>query len=243
MIRRKRPDNGKHVVRAGEWFQNVALSYGYVEWKELWYHQDNSALANSRKYPEMLVPGDEIVIPERSLREEPAETEQRHTFQVGCAKDDLLIRLLDDENYPIAGVTYELKLNGLSQFTQKNKKTDADGFIEEKIPRSATEGELILPERNVVIILKIGSLHPIDSKINKSNEAKVIDIGVRQRFLNLMFGDCNEDSNFSEQIKGFQHYCDENSDNLGYDAGPENGQITPELRKALMKMHDDNEYS
>lgn len=232
-MRRNLPDGGEHVVKDGEWFQKIALCYGYHEWQALWDHADNASLRKVRKYPELLVPGDKVVIPPREKGSADCASEKRHRFKLKPAMDALVVRLLDEDDQPLANLSYELRVDSDIEFVQEGKKTTGEGILEEKIHRSATKATLKLLGRDTVVCLDIGYLRPIDSKVEVE---PVVESAVRQRLSNLQFG--GENSELGEGIKRFTNYCDEHQDDLGYTAGAPTTEVTPKVRQALAKMHE-----
>ena len=55
-----------HVVQSGEWLDGIAKSYGFESWRDLYYADENAAYRTSHPDPNVLYPGDEIVIPGRT---------------------------------------------------------------------------------------------------------------------------------------------------------------------------------
>ena len=55
-----------HVVQSGEWLDGIAKSYGFESWRDLYYADDNAGYRANHPDPDVLYPGDEIVIPGRT---------------------------------------------------------------------------------------------------------------------------------------------------------------------------------
>jgi hypothetical protein len=70
-----------HIVQAGECLASIAYEHGFF-WETLWNHPDNAALKERRSSPFHLLPGDEVVVPEKRLREETRSPEEKHTFKL-----------------------------------------------------------------------------------------------------------------------------------------------------------------
>ena len=51
-----------HIVRQGEHLSQIALNYGFRDYKIIWDHPDNAALKKLRKSPNVLMPGDTLRI-------------------------------------------------------------------------------------------------------------------------------------------------------------------------------------
>lgn len=69
-----------HTIRQGECIESLADRYGFYP-ETIWKHSDNSELRDLRKDQNILQPGDVVVIPDLTIREESAETEKKHTFR------------------------------------------------------------------------------------------------------------------------------------------------------------------
>jgi hypothetical protein len=70
----------KHTVRQGECIDSIAFEHGFFV-DTLWNYVQNRALKQLRKDPNILQPGDIVMIPERTLRKESCITEKKHTFK------------------------------------------------------------------------------------------------------------------------------------------------------------------
>jgi hypothetical protein len=57
----------KHVVEAGECLTSIARLYGFVNWRVIYDAADNAALRKLRPNPELLAPGDEVAIPDKTV--------------------------------------------------------------------------------------------------------------------------------------------------------------------------------
>ena len=54
-----------HVVKPGECFTRIAERYGFSDYKALYDHPDNADLKKKRPNPNVLHPGDRIVVPDK----------------------------------------------------------------------------------------------------------------------------------------------------------------------------------
>ncbi len=71
----------EHIVAPGECISSVAYQHGFF-WETLWNHGDNAGLKKERKDPNVLHPGDVVVIPDLTVKEESCATEQVHEFRL-----------------------------------------------------------------------------------------------------------------------------------------------------------------
>ncbi|TVQ62671.1 MAG: peptidoglycan-binding protein [Phycisphaerales bacterium] len=157
----------KWTVTKDDDMSSIADATGFF-WSTLWDHPDNAALKDKRKNPNVLAPGDEVVIPELRKKTKPAAAEQKHRFRRLGVPAIISIKLMDGGE-PRANLDYVFEVEGE---TIKGK-TNADGEVEIKIPPDAKEGVLTLGGQEVHVV-SIGGLDPVE-------ETR----GVQQRLANL----------------------------------------------------------
>ncbi len=58
----------EHTIKRNESLSTIARHYKIADWKRIWMDPGNSALRQTRKAPELIRPGDRLVIPEPSPR-------------------------------------------------------------------------------------------------------------------------------------------------------------------------------
>ena len=92
-----------HVVEHGDTVASIARRFGFSSFKTIWNHPANAALRAKRKNPNVLNPGDELVIPERELRQEVRATDLRHRFQTERERLVLRVKPLDLNEDPVPG--------------------------------------------------------------------------------------------------------------------------------------------
>ena len=147
---------GPYVVRQGDCLVSIADEAGHL-WQTIWEHPDNQELRETRKSPNIVLPGDRLTIPPIRLREEIRPTDERHRFKKKGGMVMLRLTLLEDDR-PRADLPYELTVDGAS----RTGVTNAEGKIEERIPARARHGRLLLgPDRREEMLLEIGVLDPI----------------------------------------------------------------------------------
>jgi len=84
-----------HIVQQGEHIPDIAAQYGFSNFRTVWDHPNNAALKNLRGNPNVLLPGDQVFVPEREKRSESAVTEKRHRFVAQSQPLKLRVKLLD----------------------------------------------------------------------------------------------------------------------------------------------------
>lgn len=184
-----------HVVEQGECFHSLAARFGFADADRL-YRAQSEELRHKRPDPGVLEPGDEVVIPDKEPREEPCQTERRHTFVL--RRPTVRVRLLLEDAYgPHAECRYLLVVDEV----RYEGKTDAQGWLDEAVPAHARAGDLSVwtDEEGPPLQLRvqIGHLDPLASVS-----------GVQARLNNLGFS-CGEPSGelnpeTEEALRAFQ---------------------------------------
>lgn len=149
----------QHTVKQGECLSSIADQHGRF-WQQLWDHADNARLKDLRKDPNVLHPGDVVVIPDLALREEDCATTKKHRFRRKGVPAKLKIRVLRDDK-PRAKLPYTLDIDG----ALTRAKTDSDGFVIQDIPPGAKHARLTVGEGADAesYDLNLGTLDPIDT--------------------------------------------------------------------------------
>lgn len=89
----------KHKVEPGDWLGVIAKKYAFSDWRSIWEHPANHALRELRRSPDLLLVGDEVVIPNVATPPGlPVATGHRATFVIGTA-DSLRLRVTGLEVY------------------------------------------------------------------------------------------------------------------------------------------------
>lgn len=182
----------EHIVKAGECLSSIARLYGFGDYKLIYDHPGNGAFRAKRKNPNLLYPGDKILIPESQSKSAAITTGQRHTFMVHREKVRLRLLLKDRSGQPYASKRFRLQVGAAALEGQ----TDASGLLDKEIPPDAQEGELTLwfddpTGPGITISLHIGHLDPHDTLT-----------GVRGRLNNLGFSSEAVEPDLDERTKG-----------------------------------------
>ena len=164
----------RYTVRKGDCLSTIAARSG-LPWKALWDHPDNAGLRRTRKDPNVLRPGDVVAIPEVKLKQASARTGGAVALQVPAAMTRLRVRLMAGGKAR-ASKRYTLVLPG---GVERTGATDADGYLDERIPASAREITVKTEASGLgveTLKLKLGHLDP-------AGEPR----GAQQRLRNLGF--------------------------------------------------------
>jgi len=130
-----------HQVQQGECLVSIAESYGFF-WETLWNLPENKAIREARRDPTVLLPGDVVTIPEKTVKEYVRPTGARHTFRVKNIPAKLNLRLHDEGGEPRANLAYVLTIDGV----ETRGSTDGEGAVRVPIPPQARRGTLLLVE-------------------------------------------------------------------------------------------------
>jgi Putative peptidoglycan binding domain/LysM domain len=129
-----------YTVKQGDHLSKIAKDNGFTDYTVIWDHPHNSDLKKQRQNPNILLPGDQLFIPDMEQKQESGSTDKRHTFTID--KKTLKLRLVLEDIYekPIAGAQCALLVDGQTyQLT-----TDGNGKLEQEIPLDAKEGTLTI---------------------------------------------------------------------------------------------------
>lgn len=167
----------RYKVRDGDCMSSIAKAHGFDDWRTIYNHADNADLRGQRPNPNVLAPGDIVMIPDKDQTfQTGCATEQRHIFELKRVKTLLKLQVEDAESVALSGKPYTLTVGGKA----KDGTTDGSGKIEEEIDPAATTGKLeVFPEARdkpaLTWDLRIGSLDP-ESK-TEGGQARLNNLG------------------------------------------------------------------
>lgn len=153
----------EYVVQQGDCLSSIAARFGYASWRTLYDHPDNAPFREQRPDPNLICPGDVLVLPEKGTKEASNGTEQRHRFKVRGSLTRLCLRLIDQDDTPFRSVDYVLHIEGQAF----SGTTDGEGRIEQVIPADAQVGRLEVTleaeewQETIIWDLAIGALDPV----------------------------------------------------------------------------------
>jgi hypothetical protein len=198
-----------YEVQQGDCINSIAYGNGFF-WETIWNHSSNADLKTQRKNPNILMPGDIVHIPDLTLKQESAATEQRHNFKLKGVPAQFRLRILQEAdpsdaaeatpaNQPRANAPFYLYVDDV---LLQQGSTDGKGMVECSLPPDAQQGCLVLDngtDQQTTILLNFGCLDPV------------------------------------EEISGVQARLR----NLGYDCGDEDGDLGPQTTEALIGFQTD----
>lgn len=202
----------RHVVRQGEGLSSIADQHGFFP-ATIWDDPANAELRALREDPNILAPGDEVVIPDKRLRTEDCATTRRHTFKKRGVPALLRLQVFIADELQV-NQPYELAIDGAPP---RKGTTDGEGVLRENVMPSARSATLVIgPERHAFEI-RLGFVDPVSTLA-----------GVQSRLDNLGY-DCRD---VGAAIEAFQR-----------DSGiAVNGDwADPATKAALLRYHDTTE--
>lgn len=161
-----------HTVLPGECLGSIADRYGFTHPRVIYDDPANEALRRARPDPNVLLAGDEVVIPDKKVRVVSGATGQRYHFVVDRQPTWLRLRLLNPDGTPRAGLPYRIEYQG-----QVFPGTSgADGSIVHEVPPWLPYAMVYVTEhgREQQYRVALGYLDPVDD-----------ENGLRQRLRNL----------------------------------------------------------
>lgn len=208
-----------HHVQEGEGATAISEQHGFFD-RTVWAHPDNADLRSRRRDMNALLPGDELVIPDKESKEVDCAAGATHKFKRKGIPAKYRVQLVT-RGKPLADLPYELVIDGGLKITGSS---DAQGVVEGYVPAGSKRGVLCVdrsPDPPLVIGISFGRVGPIEEVS-----------GVQRRLTNLGY-DCGKpDGQLNEQTRAalllFQRR----------QALPETGEIDGATRERLATLHD-----
>lgn len=145
-----------HTVVAGDCVSSIAAAHGLF-WETVWNHPANAALRQLRQDPNVLAPGDRVVIPDKQPKKHKLATGARHRFKLVGVPVMLRLQLLWGEEAR-ANEAYVATVDG----TEHRGHTDGEGRLTLKLKPGARSGRLVVGEgpRRCEYQLALGEMDP-----------------------------------------------------------------------------------
>jgi N-acetylmuramoyl-L-alanine amidase len=218
----------KYVIKQGECLSSLAGAWGLRSCKDLYDHPDNTELKEKRPNPNVLAPGDVVVVPDSATEKKTVlcATGNTHLFIIDAPKVKLRILLQDREGEPYGDKKFEVTI-GERQFPGR---TGAEGLIDIPIPANAQSGRLKVwldedddDDPSIDRDMDIGHLDPASCVTGL--QARLHNLGHR----------CEVNGNLDEDtlaaVRAFRA-------NAGLEEVEDDALIDDELRCNLLKLHD-----
>lgn len=144
----------KHLVKDGECIESIAFAHGHAP-TTIHRYPNNGALLQARGSLDTLIPGDELVIPDKRSKEATVVTDAQHRFRRKGVPARFRV-FLRDEGAPRAGIAYTLSVDG----EERTGHSSAEGRVERWISPAAQRAELRL-ETGEIYSFALGRLRPV----------------------------------------------------------------------------------
>jgi hypothetical protein len=167
-----------HIVRPGDYVALIAARFGLHDAAVILEAPENARLRRGDRSPDLLAPGDRVVIPDPAPRSERADTGQRHRFVTTAPPPPKLrVRPRDNEGRPLALDGAEARVGGQPRPTSVD-----DEVVTVEIQFGDEHVELDLPMARVKLRLAVGHLDPL---YRDRDASEVMFSGVQARLQNL----------------------------------------------------------
>jgi hypothetical protein len=204
-----------HTVAQGEWMAQIAANYGFADPSPILQHGDNADLVKKRPQQQLLLPNDQVFVPDPAVKKVDCPTGQAYRFKVQVPKTKVQIVVHDEDGEPIKSKPFKLTLDD----TVYPGTSGGDGLIAVDIPlQTVGSGQLEIDGHTLPI--RVGHLDPLEEVS-----------GIKGRLHNLGY-DCGSlddqvDDALADALRRFQKTS-------GLD---ETGQIDDTTRAKLKDAH------
>lgn len=205
----------QHTVVQGDSVASLAAKYGFAP-DTIWQHAENAALREKRSNMHALLPGDVVVIPDRTAGTRACTTGRVHRFRRKGVPMQFAMQLVN-VGEARAGRPYVLTVDGV----EYSGTTDANGGIRVFLPNASRSGTLVVAGGELRLEIDFGHMDPIETLT-----------GVQKRLANMGFacgqptGEMNAATTVALQL--FQLY-------VGIAPG---GTLDEETRAAIAACHE-----
>jgi N-acetylmuramoyl-L-alanine amidase len=146
------------TVRQGDCLTKIAARFGFSDYRVIYNHPDNAEFKKHRPNPDVIFPGDVLVIPDKEEKSVDVPAGKTHRFQVKRPpKRVLRIAFRTSDDKPLANAGYTLTFGE----TEVEGETDGDGVLEEEVPHDLDRATLLIDGAEHE--LQVGSLNPVAS--------------------------------------------------------------------------------
>lgn len=149
-----------HKVQVGENAVSIAWHNGFSDYRVVWSDGANADLRKKRPDPHLLIPGDQIAVPDPTLKKLTLPTQKNYRFVVHVPKQELRLRILNRAGEPLAQSPYRLTVETLPKPFEGT--TDGDGKLKAIVPVDAPWAVLEIDERRLRLHLKGLAAMPVD---------------------------------------------------------------------------------
>jgi N-acetylmuramoyl-L-alanine amidase len=128
----------RHIVRPGDCMTSIGAHYARDP-DRLWNASENADLRALRDDPNVLFPGDIVVIPDASSTAPSVSQGQSNRYRARVPLCRLAVELRAPTGDGLSGIQYRLSVDGRPT---KEGVTGSDGLVEAQVPATAVEADL-----------------------------------------------------------------------------------------------------
>jgi hypothetical protein len=162
-----------HVVKQGEHGSGIAEQYGFLKLSTVWNDDSNGDIRQKRETPDILLPGDEIQIPDKTAQTVTRPTTRVHVFAIQADKIRVRLRLRDLASKPVPNHVCDFSIEGQPSAST----TDGDGVVDGPAPRGVKAAELKVDDKDFTVA--VGRLDPIEE--TSGWQARLINLGYLEK--------------------------------------------------------------
>src|SRR3954447_13545189 len=122
-----------YTIKLGDYLAGIAKAFGYTDPDGIWNSPENTALKQLRKNGNILLAGDQLVIPDLKAGEIACNTDKQHTFVLARKPLFLRITLRQAFAQPLAGIRCDMSIDSNSAVVTSSPS----GQVERSCPPTA----------------------------------------------------------------------------------------------------------
>ncbi|WP_321475355.1 peptidoglycan-binding domain-containing protein [uncultured Paludibaculum sp.] len=146
-----------HTVVQADHIAKIAEKYHFFDYTIIWDDGANADVKSKRTNPNILYPGDVVVIPDKTPKTETRPTTRTYTFKVKPQPLQVRLQIFDYDGEPAVG-DFKFKIEGDS-----GSQALTDGKFRKPISRAWENGSIRFDKLNILDIpMKIGWLDPVE---------------------------------------------------------------------------------
>ncbi len=188
----------QYIVKRGDNLSRIARAHGLKGWKKLWDDPKNEPLRKKRKDPNILRPGDIVMVPGKTVQEAVRAVDGVCKLRVAPPESIVLRVVLQDHNQlPFVDEPYRAEpVPGGGSFAPCEGVTDASGIAKLKLPPHVREVRVALTKRGLAWNFLVSGL-PLDPDAGQGDAMSLAtpeDIYATQLALNALGFPCGKPS-------------------------------------------------
>jgi len=159
---------GFHEVKQGEHLSGIAADYGFPDFTTIWNRPENTELKQKRVNPHVLLPGDKVFVPDKTVKEYSRPADNQHQFEVLTKPLFLKLELHREYDDPIANTACDL----IVESDTFALTSDGKGKLQQQISKKAHSASLRIKDKlqlhdseipfERLLAIRIGDLDPVD---------------------------------------------------------------------------------